>query len=114
MAAFAVGSLSLIGVPPAAGFLSKWFIVSGAWQAGNLMALAVLIASTLLNAAYFLPIVHAAFFRSAADSAHVSHGEAPWPMVAALTTTAGATLALFFFADVPLRLARQLVQASGY
>jgi len=114
MAAFAVGSLSLIGVPPAAGFLSKWFIVSGAWQAGNLMALAVLIASTLLNAAYFLPIVHAAFFRSEADSAHVSHGEAPWPMVVALTTTAAATLALFFFADVPLRLARQLVQASGY
>ncbi len=114
MAAFAIGSLSLIGVPPAAGFLSKWLIISGAWQVGNLMAVAVLIASTLLNAAYFLPIVHTAFFRSATDAAHVRHGEAPWPMVVALTTTAGATLALFFFADVPLGLVRQLVPASGY
>jgi multicomponent Na+:H+ antiporter subunit D len=113
MAAFAVGSLSLIGVPPAAGFLSKWFILSGAWQAGNLAALAVLIASTLLNAAYFLPIVHSAFFRGAPASGHASHGEAPWPMVVALVTTAMATLALFFFADVPVGLALQLVPAAG-
>lgn len=114
MAAFAIGSLSLIGVPPAAGFISKWFIVSGAWQAGNLAAIAVLIASTLLNAAYFLPIVHAAFFRGAPDAGHVHHGEAPWPMVVALMTTAAATLALFFFADIPLQLARQLVPGSVY
>lgn len=113
MAAFTVGSLSLIGVPPAAGFVSKWFIISGAWQAGNLLALAVLIASTLLNAAYFLPIVHAAFFRKAEDETHVTHGEAPLPIVLALIATAGATLALFFVADVPLELARQLVAPAG-
>ncbi len=114
MAAFTIGSLSLIGIPPAAGFASKWLIVSGAWQAGSLMALAVLIASTLLNAAYFLPIVHAAFFRGASEAAHAHHGEAPWPMVAALVTTAAATLALFFFADIPLQLAQQLVPATGH
>lgn len=112
MAAFTVGSLSLIGVPPAAGFVSKWFIISGAWQAGNLLALAVLIASTLLNAAYFLPIVHAAFFRKAEDETHATHGEAPLPIVLALIATAGATLALFFVADVPLELARQLVEPA--
>jgi multicomponent Na+:H+ antiporter subunit D len=109
MAAFTVGALSLIGVPPAAGFVSKWFIVSGALQAGNHLAVAVFVASTLLNAAYFLPIVHAAFFRRGADDAHATHGEAPWPMVVALTLTAGATIALFFAADLPLALARQLV-----
>ena len=114
MAAFAIGSLSLIGIPPAAGFISKWFIVSGAWQAGNLMALAVLIASALLNAAYFLPIVHSAFFRPSPADGHAGHGEAPWPMVVALMTTATATMALFFFADIPLRLAVQLVPAVGH
>ncbi|MGH8633513.1 MAG: monovalent cation/H+ antiporter subunit D family protein [Burkholderiales bacterium] len=114
MAAFTVGSLSLIGVPPAAGFVSKWFIISGAWQAGNLLALAVLIASTLLNAAYFLPIVHAAFFRKADDETHATHGEAPLPIVLALIVTAGATLALFFVADVPLELARQLVEPARF
>ncbi|HSC97190.1 MAG TPA: monovalent cation/H+ antiporter subunit D family protein [Burkholderiales bacterium] len=113
MAAFTVGALSLIGVPPAAGFVSKWFIVSGALQAGNHLAVVVLVASTLLNAAYFLPIVHAAFFRRGASDAHAAHGEAPWPMVVALTITAGATIALFFAADLPLALARQLVSGPA-
>ena len=113
MAAFTVGALSLIGVPPAAGFVSKWFIISGALQAGHHVAVAVFVASTLLNAAYFLPIVYAAYFRRDAEGAHAAHGEAPWPMVVALTITAGATLALFFAADLPLALARQLVSGPA-
>lgn len=54
-----VGALSLIGIPPAAGFISKWFIMSGAAAGDHFAVLAVLIVSTLLNAAYFLPIVAA-------------------------------------------------------
>ena len=105
MAAFTVGALSLIGIPPAAGFLSKWMMVQAAAGAGHWLALAVLVVSTLLNAAYFLPIVHAAFFRPAPAGAP-PHGEAPWPMVLALLATAAATLALPFAAAVPLGLAR--------
>jgi multicomponent Na+:H+ antiporter subunit D len=101
MAAFAVGALSLIGIPPAAGFLSKWLMFQGAAGAGNWTALAVLAVSTLLNAAYFLPIVHAAFFRPASGEA-AAHGEAPWTMVAALTFTAAATLLLPFVDTVRL------------
>ena len=107
MSAFAIGALSLIGIPPLAGFLSKWMMFQGAAQAGNTMALVVLGLSTLLNAAYFLPIVHAAFFRQPAAS-DPEHGEAPWPIVVALVLTAAATLALPFVADVPLQLARSL------
>ena len=111
MAAFGIGALSMIGLPPAAGFVSKWYLVSGAVQQAQWAALAVVLASTLLNAGYFLPIRWRAFFRplSAEAVAH-SHGEAPLPMVIALTLTAAGTLALFFFPDVPLALARQLVQ----
>ena len=105
MGAFAVGALSLIGIPPAAGFLSKWLMFQGAAAAGHWPALVVLGASTLLNAAYFLPIVHAAFLR-APPAGEPGHGEAPWTMVAALTATAAATLALPFAAAVPLALAR--------
>jgi multicomponent Na+:H+ antiporter subunit D len=114
MAAFTVAALSLIGVPPAAGFVSKWFILSSAAQGENYLVLAVLALSTLLNAAYLLPIVHAAFFKplNAADVAH-PHGEAPWPMVLALTVTAGATVALFFFSTSLLQLVRQLVAAPS-
>ena len=112
MTAFGIGALSMIGLPPAAGFVSKWYLVSGAMSQGQWFALAVVLASTLLNAAYFLPIVYRAFFRplSAEALAH-PHGEAPLPIVIALSLTAAGTLALFFFPDVPLALAQQLVAA---
>ena len=105
MAAFAIGAVSMIGLPPTAGFISKWFMLSGAMSAGNGLAVAVIAVSTLLNAGYFLPIVYRAFFRPAAGE---SHGEAPWMMVFALSLTAFATLAGFFFADIPLLLARRV------
>lgn len=112
MAAFGIGALSMIGLPPAAGFVSKWYLVSGAMSQGAWLALAVVLVSTLLNAAYFLPIVYRAFFKplSAEAQAH-PHGEAPLPIVIALTFTAAGTLALFFFPDVPLALAQQLVKS---
>jgi multicomponent Na+:H+ antiporter subunit D len=108
MGAFAIGALSLIGVPPLAGFLGKWFILIGALETGQLFAVAVLIASTLLNAAYFLPIIYAAFFRAEDSPPAHEHGEAPLASVAALTLTAAGTVALFFFPEVPLGLARAL------
>jgi multicomponent Na+:H+ antiporter subunit D len=98
----------LIGVPPAAGFISKWYMISGAASNGQIWAIAVLVVSTLLNAAYFLPIVYAAFFRP--PQAGPGHGEAPLPILIALVITALLTLALFFFADLPLHLAGQLVE----
>ncbi|MDP1981928.1 MAG: monovalent cation/H+ antiporter subunit D family protein [Sulfuritalea sp.] len=110
MAAFGIGALSMIGLPPAAGFVSKWYLVSGAMAQAQWFALAVVLLSTLLNAGYFLPVVYRAFFRplSAEAQAH-PHGEAPLPIVLALSITAAGTLALFFFPDVPLALAQQLV-----
>ena len=110
MTAFAIGALSMIGLPPAAGFVSKWYLVSGAMAQGQWVALGVILLSTLLNSAYFLPVIYRAFFRplSAHDQTH-PHGEAPWPIVIALSVTGAATLALFFFPDVPLSLARQLL-----
>ncbi|MDX1442882.1 MAG: monovalent cation/H+ antiporter subunit D family protein [Gammaproteobacteria bacterium] len=95
MTAFAIGALSMIGVPPTGGFVSKWYIIAGAFQIDNYFVLGVLILSTGLNAAYFLPVVYRAFFREETQPPAKDHGEAPWPMVAALTTT--ATLVLLFF-----------------
>ena len=110
MGAFTIGALSMIGLPPAAGFISKWYMLSGAMEQAHWAAVAVIAASTLLNAAYFLPIVHRAFFRPAAvGPAHLTHGEAPLPIVAALVATAAATLAFFFLPEVPLALARDVV-----
>jgi multicomponent Na+:H+ antiporter subunit D len=112
MGAFAVASLSMIGVPPTAGFISKWYILEGALQADKMVAVAVIVASTLLNAGYFLPIVYAAFFRKPAATGNPhdhEHGEGPLFSVVALTATAAVTVILFFYPDVPLGLARQLM-----
>ena len=110
MTAFGIGALSMIGLPPAAGFVSKWYLVSGAMDQAHWFALAVVLLSTLLNAGYFLPIVYRAFLRPlSTNAADHPHGEAPLPIVLALGVTAAGTLALFFFPDVPLALARQLV-----
>jgi len=96
MGAFTVGALSMIGVPPTAGFVSKWYILAGAFQSNNYAVLFTMIASTVLNAAYFLPIVYRAWFEPEAADAK-PHGEAPLPMVLALTATAALTLLFFFF-----------------
>lgn len=109
LGAFAVGALSMIGLPPFAGFLGKWYILQAAMDGGQTMAVAVIVASTLLNAAYFLPIVYDAFFRPPAEGGHHhEHGEAPLPILIAQTVTAGGTVALFFFPGLFLSLARQL------
>jgi multicomponent Na+:H+ antiporter subunit D len=100
----------MIGLPPAAGFVSKWYMLAGAMATAQWLAVAVIIASTLLNAGYFLPIVYRAFFRVPVATGHEhAHGEAPLAMVLALTITAAGTVLLFFLPDVPLALARQLL-----
>jgi len=114
MGAFAVGALSMIGVPLTAGFLGKWFMLVGAGGHAQWFAVGVIVLSTMLNAGYFLPVIYRAFRRPAKaeadghghDEAH--SGEAPWPMVVALVTTAILTVGLFFFPGVPLTLAQML------
>ena len=110
MGAFAIGALSVIGLPPTAGFVSKWYMLSGAMEQAHWGAVAVIVGSTLLNAGYYLPIIHRAFFRNSdeGNEAH-AHGEAPWPMVLALMLTASMTIALFFFSGPLLQLVKQLV-----
>lgn len=112
MIAFSIGALSMIGLPPTVGFISKWYILQGAVQAEHIVAAIVIIGSTLLNAGYFLPIIYAAFFKDQKPSDHPeydNHGEAPLSMVLAISLTASATLLLFFWPDISLDLAKAMV-----
>lgn len=112
MTAFAIGALSMIGVPPTAGFVSKWYIIAGAFQLDDYFVLTVLALSTGLNAAYFLPVIFRAFFREEDQPPAKPHGEAPWPMVAALSTTALLTLLFFFYNGPVVELESGLVGKS--
>lgn len=62
MVAFTVASLGMIGVPPLAGFFSKWYLGAGALASGQTWAIGVLVVSSLLNAGYFLPLLYRAWF----------------------------------------------------
>lgn len=70
MAAFTIGALGMIGVPPTAGFISKWYLGIGALEVGADWVLLVLVISGLLNAAYFLPLIYRGWF---------GHPPARWP-----------------------------------
>ena len=109
MTAFTIGALSMIGVPPTGGFVSKWYILAGAFEADNYVALMTILASTALNAAYFLPIVYMAWFAREDTPPSQPHGEAPWPSVLALSVTAALTIAFFLFNGPALELERQVV-----
>ena len=111
MSAFFIGALSVIGLPPCGGFISKWHLVTGTIQADQIVMLVVLLGSSLLNAAYFLPVVYRAFFCSPEEA--LFNGpmtEAPrWCLLPPLIT-AGLSIVLFFYPQPFLRLARLAVQ----
>ena len=114
MAAFALASLSLVGIPPASGFVSKWYLALGSVERGSAWLLGVLLASSLLNAAYLGPIVYKAYFEDAPgsahnpDSGHNEVSEVPW-MVIPLVLSALASLLLGVYPDPVLKLAGMVV-----
>jgi multicomponent Na+:H+ antiporter subunit D len=107
-AAFTVAAFGMIGLPPTAGFVTKWYLGLGALQAGMPWALAVLVASSLLNAAYFLPLLRTAWFDS--PPASWPHETVPgrrgressWWLLAPTLAAGGVSLAIGLLAGAPL------------
>jgi multicomponent Na+:H+ antiporter subunit D len=69
MLAFTLAAISMIGLPPLAGFFSKWYLALGTIAAGNYLFLAVILASSLLNAVYFFRILEKVYLRNPAADA---------------------------------------------
>jgi multicomponent Na+:H+ antiporter subunit D len=67
MAAFGVAALSMVGIPPTAGFFSKWYLVLGAIEGHRWPYVVVILISSLLNAIYFFRILERAFFSERAS-----------------------------------------------
>ena len=105
MAAFALASLSIVGIPLTSGFVSKWHLAMGAVDRGSLVLLGVLLTSSLLSAAYLGPIVYKAYFErgptsgdagddgDGVEGGHERVREVPW-MVVPLGVSAVASLVL--------------------
>lgn len=99
-AAFAVASVSLIGLPPGGGTWSKWLMVLGTAQSEQAVMLVVLLVGSLLAVAYLIPIPVRAFLRPPAQPA--THGEAAPAMVIPLILTALGCVVLFVAVDAVL------------
>jgi len=106
MLAFTVAALGMIGIPPIAGFLSKWYLGVGALDAGAVWVIPVLLASSLLNAAYFLPVIRTAYFDDPDPEGWDDKGrsrwfEADWRLVVPTVVTALLALASGLFGGIP-------------
>ena len=109
-AAFFIGAISIIGLPPGGGVWSKWFLGLATLESGQLGLLAVLLGSSLLSMVYLLEIpVRAFFLPLPADRANEVHGEAPWHCLIALSITSLVTAGLFVHPEPLYRLTRLMV-----
>jgi multicomponent Na+:H+ antiporter subunit D len=108
--AFALASLSMIGMPPVCGFVSKWYLVNGALDQGQVVLLAALLLSTILNAGYFVPIFYRAFFLPPAEGVDMAqYKEAPLTMVVPLVLTSVVSVVLGLYP----RIFQAFVKAFG-
>ncbi len=107
MGAFALASLSIVGIPLTSGFVSKWNLALGTVESGSFVSLGVLLTGSLLSAAYLGPIVYKAYFERESP-AHAEVREVPW-MVAPLAVSAAASLLLGLFPGPVLELAGRVV-----
>jgi multicomponent Na+:H+ antiporter subunit D len=120
MGAFTVAAFGMIGVPPLAGFVTKWYLGFGSIEAGQYWVIGVLAASTVLNAAYFLPIVYRAWFvpasRTWTDEGRFGLLETHWALLAPPVITALLAILAGLLAGTtmsPLHWAR-LIAARAY
>ena len=117
-AAFSIGALSVIGLPPTGGLISKFYLVTGAMDAGQFALLVIFLISTILNAAYLLPIGYRAFFPKDAQLAKQPFSwktteEANWQCITPLSITALLAILLFIKPQFLLQLAGLMVGANG-
>jgi len=106
-AAFFIGALGVIGLPPTGGFYSKWNLILGTLEAQQSIFMMVLLVSSFLNAFYFLPIVYKGFFGKSeeeVDGVPVKIKEANLCLLIPLMITAVISIVLFFYPTIFVNL----------
>ena len=119
MAAFTVGALSMIGIPPTAGFFSKWYLASGAVDRGLWVVVVVIMVSSLMNAVYFFRVLERAYLKGDAGTDGVSGAdpkgrtEAPFALLAPTLVLAAGILILGVLNAVLVRNVIELIRPAG-
>ncbi|OGV99525.1 MAG: cation:proton antiporter [Nitrospinae bacterium RIFCSPLOWO2_02_FULL_39_110] len=110
MAAFSIGALSIIGIPPLAGSVTKTYLASGSTVAYGLPIRYVLWASLLLNAGYFLPIVYKAFFKAPKQEGALQIQEPSYFIVIPLFVCAAISVILGIYPKLLLDMIGQVIR----
>ena len=101
MAAFTLAALSLVGMPPTAGFFSKWYLLRGALEADAALFAAVLLVSSLLSAVYFFRVIERIYFAAREAPADPDRSrrrpELPLQLLGPVVTLAAAVLLIGLF-----------------
>ena len=98
MAAFVIGGLSLIGIPLTVGFISKWYLILGALEAGWWPVAVLIVATSLLAVLYIGRVVEVAYLQPAPEGRVVT--EAPRSMLIPMWVLIGANI--YFGIDASL------------
>ncbi|WP_432406007.1 monovalent cation/H+ antiporter subunit D family protein [Wukongibacter sp. M2B1] len=105
---FAISSISLIGIPPTNGFVSKWYLAIGGLSENKILFVIILLLSALLTAGYLLPIVITAFFPG--EEKMIEKKEPPLAMLVPIITLTGIVIALGLFPNIVLHLIQDIVK----
>jgi len=107
--AFAVASLSMIGAPPVAGFVSKWYLLVGSMESHQLGILLILILSTVLNVGYFAPVTYKAFFgKRPAGETEAGIKEAPLSMLIPLLMAVTVSVIIGIYPNFMMQFVRMV------
>ncbi len=92
----------MCGVPPTAGFMSKWYLAIGAAQSGQMIFLSLLLIASLLDVVYFYPIIRVAFFEKMPEDEVLKEKEAKVDLFSAKPQIMETRLPLYFFILIPI------------
>lgn len=100
-AALIITALSMVGIPPTGGFFGKWYMVLGALEAKNYVAVTAILLTTLLTLAYFVRIIERMFVETASDSQATRRiPEGPTEMRFSMGALATSIILLGLFSDL--------------
>ena len=117
-AAFTLAAISMIGVPPSVGFVSKVYIIFASLDAGKFVFVAIMLLSTLLNLVYFWRVIETMYMkREEGEESHSSSSkdEIPLSMLIPILTLASLCIivGILWLTEIPIPILDQVNSLFG-
>ncbi len=99
---FSAAAVGICGLPPLSGIISKIYLAIGAVEGGTPILLLVLVASAVLNAAYFFPVIYTMLLGRPDDERTLDTvSEPPLLMLIPIILTVVVSVLIFFYPSMP-------------